>query len=178
MEWQAKDNARFSLTVSPHRWFLSPFATGGRTILVAVILPALILVVIRLNSRRELPLAEPAAPRTMEIEVTGQDFVWQFRIVEDSDVSDRNSLTSQRGILRLPARTEVQFRITSADYVYVFEIPDYCREAAVPGLVHEVTYTMPDEGVVELPTDPLCAFGPQHDKLMGRLRVEDTTGEQ
>ncbi len=145
---------------------------------MAAILPALILLVIRINSRRELPMTKPAATRTMTIEVTGRDFVWQFRIVEDSEASERNSLASQRGILRLPARTEIQFRITSADYVYVFEIPDHCREAAVPGLVHEVTYTMPGKGVVELPTDPLCAFGPQHGKLMGRLIVEDTTDKQ
>lgn len=136
---------------------------------------------------REVPPVPPDHPdrpqRIHAVNVTGREFVWHFAYGDEEksnseppgtdpgDGSVREEVQATPGLLSLPARTPVHFRITSDDYVYVFEIPGYCREIAVPGLIHDVHFVTPAAGEIALPSDPLCSFRPLHDDLMGRLII-------
>ncbi len=143
---------------------------------LGIFLPALILSAISIGTRRGSSMLPQAPPRSLVVDVTGRDFIWHFKQFDETTTGDaetvgQSRLSAPQGVIHLPARTTVEFRVTSDDFVYLFEIPGFCREAAVPGLIREVHFLTPDSGVIDLPADPLCAFRPLHDGAMGRLVV-------
>jgi len=143
---------------------------------LGIFLPALILIAVSIGTHRGSSVLPQTSPRSLVVDVTGRDFIWHFKqfdetITRDAETVEESSLSAPPGVIHLPARTTVEFRVTSDDFVYLFEIPGFCREAAVPGLIREVHFLTPDSGVFDLPADPLCAFRPLHDGTMGRLVV-------
>ena len=141
---------------------------------VTLILPASILAVLILtvdiNSARSDREADHHA--LVVIDVAGHEFVWHFRQAEDDVITSAADDTWQAGVLHLKPRSDVLFRVTSTDFVYIFEIPGVCREAAVPGLVQEIRFQAPERGLIHLPVDPMCAFRLTHYDSMGALIID------
>lgn len=142
----------------------------------SAVLPILILATIRARSVGVPFKLENIRPKNVVIDVTGREFVWHFRRADDGLASGTTSGPWLAGRLKLKPQTRVLFRVTSDDYIYVFEIPGVCREAAVPGLVHEVRFITSEPGTIDLPADPMCSFRPLHGDVMGTLIVENETG--
>ena len=133
-----------------------------------------------------------AAPTALQVEVTGQQFVWYFRYagadqtfgrVEPSlldpgagnplglDPTDRHSkddlVTSE---LVLPAGREVDVRLRALDVIHGFAIPEMrVKQNAVPGQTLHLHFTPTRPGVYAILCTQLCGLG--HYRMNANLRV-------
>jgi cytochrome c oxidase subunit 2 len=72
--------------------------------------------------------------------------------------------------VRVPADTPVRFRITSADVVHGFLLPDTnVNTMVVPGFVSEVRTRFTRSGEYEMPCHEYCGLG--HHAMVGHVRV-------
>jgi len=119
---------------------------------------------------------EPEDPRnrldSIVVEVTGDDFNWYFRYPGPDGVlgtsDDRHSMQN----LFLPDNSNVDLKLISNDYVYMFSLPELgMREIAVPGLSFELQFTTRDEQILDLMGDQMCGFA--HESLIGKVYVQN-----
>lgn len=106
------------------------------------------------------------------IEVTGDDFNWYFRYPGPDGVlgtsDDRHSVQD----LFLPDNANVDLKLNSNDYVYMFSLPELgMREIAVPGLSFGLQFSTQEEQVMDLMGDQLCGFA--HASLIGKVYVRN-----
>ena len=133
-----------------------------------------------------------AAPTALQVEVTGQQFVWYFRYagsdqtfgrVEPTlldpgagnplglDPADRHGkddlVTSE---LVLPAGREVDLRLRAVDVIHGFAIPEMrVKQNAVPGQTVHLHFTPIRPGVYAILCTQLCGLG--HYRMNANLRV-------
>ena len=105
------------------------------------------------------------------IEVTGSKFRWQVKYpgADGTLMTDDDVLTV--GNLHVPAQTDVELVLKSADYVDSLALPHFEQhEMAVPGLEFRLRFHTADDGEFELLGDEFC--GDPHPELNGSLFVE------
>ncbi|NNC88154.1 MAG: hypothetical protein HKN82_06800 [Akkermansiaceae bacterium] len=109
----------------------------------------------------------------LEIRVTGREFYWHFLYSGPDLVLGTDDDVGHSKDLYVPSGRLVKLLITSDDYIYFFRVPDYrLREAAIPDLVHEISFEPEKIGVSELEVDPMCSARFIHqDGSMGRMHT-------
>ena len=112
---------------------------GGGLVFPTVVLASL-LVWGTLDSKRLTGLGEtPAAV----VEVTGHQWFWEFRYVDDAGAP----LAVSREVLAMPLGRMVEFRITSADVIHSFWIPRLGGKMdAIPGRVNRLRLRADHDG--------------------------------
>ena len=76
--------------------------------------------------------------------------------------------------VRVPAQTPVKFRLTSADVIHGFLLPDTnINTMVVPGFVAEVRTSFAQPGMYHMPCNEFCGLG--HHGMWTRVIVEPTT---
>lgn len=107
------------------------------------------------------------------IEVTGRDFVWQFRYSGPDRILNTGDDVSTSEDLHLPSEHDIRFVIRSEDFIYNLSVPDLdLRQISVPELTFEKAFRTKKTGVFEMPVDPMCGMRFFHDRLMGRVVVQ------
>lgn len=133
-----------------------------------------------------------ASPEALQVEVTGQQFVWQFRypgadatfgrtapdLVDPAagnplgiDPADRHGdddlVTSE---LVLPADHEVDLHLRALDVIHGFAVPELrLKQNAVPGQTSHIHVTPTTPGTYAILCTQLCGLG--HYRMNANLRV-------
>jgi cytochrome c oxidase subunit II len=133
-----------------------------------------------------------AAPRALQVEVTGEQFQWYFRYpgadaafgltrpelinapagnplgLERTDPHSADDVVSS--VLVLPAGREVDFGIRSIDVIHGFFIPGMrLKQNAVPGMEMHVHFTPSVVGDYPILCSQVCGLG--HARMQAHLRV-------
>lgn len=111
-------------------------------------------------------------PQPLRIQITGEEFTWQFRYPgPDGALQTADDLIKPGRELHLPLGLAVELELTSRDYIYTLAFPDLdLRQVAVPDLTFALTFTPQTPGVFAFVGDQMCGF--THESLHGRLVVE------
>ncbi len=104
------------------------------------------------------------------IEVTGDEFNWNFRYPGLDGVLGTNDDQHSVQLLFLPENTEIVLKLTSSDYLYSFALPDLdLREVAVPGLTFDLQFRTKGDQTLQILGDQFCGFA--HETLIGKIHV-------
>ncbi len=106
-----------------------------------------------------------------DIQIEGSDFQWHIRYPgPDGQLGTADDVIALRHP-HLPANTAVRLNLTSADYVYLFAIPQFrLKEIAVPDRTYTLLVDPLAAGAYEFRGEQLCGFS--HPNLSGSLFVE------
>ena len=127
----------------------------------------------------ESEFAQSDDQSVVEIEVTGEEFLWTFRYAGADGVSGSTDDIILPQELIVPLNRQVRLQLKSLDYIYVFEIsPLGVREIAVPDLKYSVEFSVREPMTSSLPMDPLCAFGLFLNDSMGTIRADDVAWQE
>ncbi len=104
------------------------------------------------------------------VEVTGDDYYWYLRYPgPDGVLHTRDDVTAVSD-LHLPAGEAAEIRLTSADFLYLFALPELgLSQVAVPDLWFSLSLKVDMEKNYRLEGDQMCGFS--HDSLLGTLYV-------
>lgn len=137
-----------------------------------------------------------AAPGALQIEVTGQQFVWNFRYagpdgkfgrekpelvsastgnplgLEPTDPASKDDIVSP--VIAVPAGREVELTIRSQDVTHSFFVRELrLKQDAVPGMDIHMHFTANDPGDYEIVCAQLCGLG--HYRMHSILTVMSET---
>ena len=105
------------------------------------------------------------------IEVTGDDYYWHLRYPGPDGVLHTEDDIRTVGDLHLPAGKTAEIKLTSADYLYLFALPELeLSQVAVPDLSFSLVLKVDNERTYRLEGDQMCGFS--HDSLMGSVFVQ------
>jgi cytochrome c oxidase subunit 2 len=127
----------------------------------------------------------PAAPGALQIEVTGQQFVWNFRYpgpdgkfgrldpklvnasggnplgLDPTDPDSKDDLVVP--VMGVPVNREVELLVRSQDVTHSFFVRELrLKQDAVPGMIIRVHFTATELGSYEIPCAELCGLGHYH----------------
>ena len=133
-----------------------------------------------------------AAPGALQVEVTGQQFVWNFRNagpdgkfgrekpelvsastgnplgVDPTDSASKDDIVSP--VIVVPANREVELIIRSQDVTHSFYVRELrLKQDAVPGMEIHMHFTATDPGDYEIACAELCGLG--HYRMHSMLTV-------
>jgi cytochrome c oxidase subunit II len=133
-----------------------------------------------------------ASPGAMQIEVTGQQFTWNFRYpgpdekfgklkpelvsastgnplgLDRNDPDGKDDIVSP--IIGVPVNREVELLIRSQDVTHAFFVRELrLKQDAVPGMIIHIHFTATQVGDYELACAELCGLG--HYKMRSVLKV-------
>jgi cytochrome c oxidase subunit 2 len=134
----------------------------------------------------------PASPGALQIEVTGQQFVWNFRYPGADgkfgrldpklvNASGGNPLGLDPGdpagkddvvvpVMAIPVNREVELLIRSQDVTHSFFVRELrLKQDAVPGMLIRIHFTATQTGQYEIPCAELCGLG--HYRMRSFLTV-------
>ena len=125
---------------------------GNNTLeLIWTLIPAIIVVVIGVQSFRVLSDIEQPADDPLVVEVIARQFTWRFRYPEYG---------ISASVLHLPVNEPVRFEITSEDLIHSFWIPNFlAKRDATPGQVSELVITPSEIGRFPVRCAELCGAG-------------------
>ena len=111
-------------------------------------------------------------PEPLHIEVTGENYAWQFRYSgPDGSLQTADDICVPGPDLHLPVDWDIELEFTSRDYIYVFALPLLqLNQVAVPELAFELAFKTEVAGVFAFAGDQIC--GISHESLNGHLVVE------
>jgi cytochrome c oxidase subunit 2 len=140
-------------------------AVHGNTKLEIIwtLIPALILVIIGISSTKLVYALQTPPADVEEIDVVGHKWYWEFKYPNGVDTV---------GELHIPAGKNVLFRITSADVIHSFYIPEFrIKQDAVPGRLTEFTVNVPDKdkGTYKIYCAEYC--GTSHSQMLANMSV-------
>jgi cytochrome c oxidase subunit 2 len=131
--------------------------------IVWVTIPFLIVTGISIYAWIVLHDIEQPQADEMVVDVTGQQFTWHFKYVEDGVRSDE---------LVLPVNRPVKFNIRTADVIHSFWVPEFrIKQDAVRGLTTHARVTPTKTGSWQVVCAELCGIG--HATMRQRVRVVD-----
>jgi cytochrome c oxidase subunit 2 len=135
---------------------------------------------------------QPAQAGDLQIEVTGQQFTWNFRYpgpdgkfgmlkpsmvsastgnalgLDRSDPEAKDDIVSP--ILGVPVNREVELLIRSQDVTHSFFVRELrIKQDAVPGMIIHMHFTATETGEYDLACAELCGLG--HYKMSSKLKV-------
>jgi cytochrome c oxidase subunit 2 len=122
-------------------------------------IPALILVVIAVISFPLVNKIQTPPKDSMEIQVTGRMWSWEFRYP--------NGVTTYNE-LRLPVGKDLLFRITSSDVIHSFWLPEWrIKQDAVPGRETQIWARIDKPGTYEVKCAEYC--GTNHSQMLAKV---------
>jgi len=145
--------------------------------IVWTILPAVTLLFIAIVQMEAWASAKMQAPDIKPmVEVTGRQFNWDFRYPgPDGDLYTNDDIVRTDGKLYLPVNEDVLLKITSADVLHSFFLPNLrVKQDVVPGMEQHMWFKAKEKGGYDIVCAELCGWG--HYKMKGRvffLSVED-----
>jgi cytochrome c oxidase subunit 2 len=134
------------------------------------ILPAVTLLFIAIYQMDAWAEAKMRTPGSAPIvEVTGRQFNWDFRYPgPDGELYTRDDIVRTDGNLYLPVDEQVLLRITSADVLHSFFLPNLrLKQDVIPGMKQSVWFKAKHKGQFDIVCAELCGWG--HYKMKGRV---------
>jgi len=138
--------------------------------IVWTILPAATLLFIAIYQMEAWASAKMNPPDMKPlVEVTGRQFNWDFRYPgPDNELYTEDDIVRTDGKLYLPVNEEVLLRITSADVLHSFFLPNLrLKQDVVPGMEQSVWFKAKETGGYDIVCAELCGWG--HYKMKGRV---------
>lgn len=116
----------------------------------------------------------PVSPyQDIEVEVTGSDFMFQFRYPGEDRTLFNGDDRYGTGTLFVPADANVHLRLSSLDYIYTLEIPARgVYEMAAPDLVFDAILQACSPRTEDLLGSQMCGY--DHPGLIGKVIVQTT----
>jgi len=112
--------------------------------------------------------ADLQTEETAHIEVQAYRYGWTF-YYNGSSFNETTDVTST-GTLRIPANQEVNFRITSQDWLHAFHVPSLGLKAdAFPGQYNQLRTVATETGSYQLYCAEYCGSG--HSQMLGTVQV-------
>jgi cytochrome c oxidase subunit II len=133
----------------------------------------------------------PAPPDALVVEVTAQQFAWNFRypgkdgafgrtdpkLIDDDNVIGLDPVDAaskddvvESGLLRIPVNRPVKLRLRSRDVIHSFFLPYHrVQQDIVPGMTVDIWFTPNKTGTYEILCTQLCGMG--HFRMRGVLTV-------
>ena len=147
------------------------FSHGSHTLeLVWTILPAVTLLFIAVYQMEAWAAAKMDPPQLSPIvEVTGRQFNWDFRYPgPDNQLYTEDDIVRVDGKLYLPVNEKVLLKITSADVLHSFFLPNLrMKQDVVPGMEQSMWFKAKEVGGYDIVCAELCGWG--HYKMKGRV---------
>ena len=147
------------------------FSHGSHALeLVWTILPAVTLLFIAIYQMEAWAAAKMDAPDIpITVEVTGRQFNWDFRYPgPDGELYTEDDMVRTDGKLYLPVNEEVLLKITSADVLHSFFLPNLrMKQDVVPGMDQLMWFKGKKTGGYDIVCAELCGWG--HYKMKGRV---------
>lgn len=149
------------------------FSHGSHALeVVWTILPAVTLLFIaiyQMDAWAAAKMRPPEMPPTCE--VTGRQFNWDFRYPgADGRLHTADDIVRTDGNLYLPYGEEVLLKITSADVLHSFFLPNLrLKQDVVPGMEQNMWFTAKSGGSYDIVCAELCGWG--HYKMKGRIHL-------
>jgi cytochrome c oxidase subunit 2 len=111
----------------------------------------------------------PDMPPTCE--VTGRQFNWDFRYPgPDNELYTPDDIVRTDGNLYLPYGEEVLLKITSADVLHSFFLPNLrLKQDVVPGMEQQMWFRATEGGRFDIVCAELCGWG--HYKMKGQIHL-------
>jgi len=138
--------------------------------IVWTILPAATLLFIAIY-QMEVWAAAKMQPPDMKpmVEVTGRQFNWDFRYPgPDGELYTEDDVVRTDGILYLPVDEEILLKITSADVLHSFFLPNLrMKQDVIPGMEQSMWFKAKETGNYDIVCAELCGWG--HYKMKGRV---------
>ena len=147
------------------------FSHGSHALeIVWTILPAVTLLFIAIYQMEAWADAKMRPPNLKPIvEVTGRQFNWDFRYPgPDNELYTEDDIVRTDGKLYLPYNETVMLRITSADVLHSFFLPNLrIKQDVVPGMQQNMWFKAKETGDFDIVCAELCGWG--HYKMKGRV---------
>ena len=147
------------------------FSHGSHVLeIVWTILPAITLLFIAIVQMEAWASAKMQAPDMLPmVEVTGRQFNWDFRYAgPDGELYTKDDFVRTDGKLYLPVNQEVLLKITSADVLHSFFLPNLrLKQDVVPGMDQYMWFKAKEKGGYDIVCAELCGWG--HYKMKGRV---------
>jgi cytochrome c oxidase subunit 2 len=147
------------------------FSHGSHALeLVWTILPAVTLLFIAIYQMEAWAAAKMQAPDIpITAEVTGRQFNWDFRYPgPDGELYTEDDIVRTDGKLYLPVNEDVLLKITSADVLHSFFLPNLrMKQDVVPGMDQLMWFKGKKTGGYDIVCAELCGWG--HYKMKGRV---------
>ena len=140
------------------------------------VVATLILVVIAIPSTRVMVTAYDDAEGEINIMVTGHQWKWHYKYLEDGISFFSNLSTDQEQInnqmpkgefylrevdepLVIPVNTRIRFLITGNDVIHSWWVPDFAvKQDAVPGFINTAWTNVPEPGIYRGACTELCGI--------------------
>ncbi len=104
-------------------------------------------------------------------EVTGRQFEWRIRYAGEDGIIGTPDDVQTVNDLHLPVNEEIVLKITSADVLHSFFLPNLrLKQDVVPGMQQFVWFRANKTGTYDIVCAELCGWG--HYKMRGRVRIE------
>lgn len=149
------------------------FSHGSHSLeVVWTIIPAVTLLFIAIYQMDAWASNKMRAPDIKPtVEVTGRQFNWDFRYPgPDGDLYTADDIVRTDGILYLPYGEEVLLKITSADVLHSFFLPNLrMKQDVVPGMEQSMWFKATDGGNFDIVCAELCGWG--HYKMKGQITL-------
>ncbi|MCA9258932.1 MAG: cytochrome c oxidase subunit II [Planctomycetales bacterium] len=139
---------------------------------VWTIIPAVTLLFIAIYQMDAWAAAKMRAPEIpVTCEVTGRQFNWDFRYPgDDGEMYTPDDIVRTDGNLYLPYGEEVLLRITSADVLHSFFLPNLrLKQDVIPGMQQKMWFKAKEGGQFDIVCAELCGWG--HYKMKGRIHL-------
>jgi len=151
------------------------FSHGSHALeIVWTILPAVTLLFIAIYQMEAWADIKMRPPDLKPIvEVTGRQFNWDFRYPgPDNELYTEDDIVRTDGKLYLPYDETVVLRITSADVLHSFFLPNLrIKQDVVPGMEQIMWFKATEKGEFDIVCAELCGWG--HYKMKGRVYFVD-----
>ena len=138
--------------------------------IVWTILPAATLLFIAIYQMEAWAAAKMQPPDIKPmVEVTGRQFNWDFRYPgPDKELYTADDVVRTDGKLYLPVDEDVLLRITSADVLHSFFLPNLrMKQDVVPGMEQHMWFKATKTGSYDIVCAELCGWG--HYKMKGQV---------
>lgn len=125
-------------------------------------IPAILVIAIGVVSAVVLSRNADAGTNPLTVKVFAQQFAWRFQYPDDGDVRTTE--------LVLPVDRGVRFKLTAADVIHSFWVPEFGQKMdALPGVETEIVVTPNRTGEFTLICTELCGLG--HATMRSPVRV-------
>ncbi len=138
--------------------------------IVWTIIPAITMLFIAIYQMEAWATAKMQPPDIRPlVEVTGRQFNWDFRYPgPDGELYTADDFVRTDGKLYLPVDEEVLLKITSADVLHSFFLPNLrLKQDIVPGMDQSIWFKATEKGGYDIVCAELCGWG--HYKMKGRV---------